>query len=135
MVRGSAPATAAKSSAAAPTVEAASPLDEPLFSTCERDADEIQEYLHSRYGRVQSCVLAERRRAPKVSLPDNLPIILVVDSGGPVRGVSIDHRAYRTGLLATCVAEALSGDLPPAKGADCPAEFGLDLRGVLPARR
>ena len=136
-VRGSAVLPAARPTAAANASEtsAGAPADEPLFSVCERDADEIQEYLRSRYGRVQACILAEHRRTPKVAFPDSLPITLVADSSGPVRGIAIDHRAYREGLLAQCVAEALSGDLPPAKGADCPAEFNIDLRALMPTRR
>jgi hypothetical protein len=131
-----------RGSSAAPTASASpaesantAPDDEPMFSICERDPDEIQDYLRSRHGRVQACILAERQRAPKVPLPDSLPLSFVIDSSGPVRSAAVEHRAYREGALAQCVAAALSGSLPPAKGADCPAEFNVDLRALQPSRR
>ncbi|MBI5507548.1 MAG: hypothetical protein HY903_02225 [Deltaproteobacteria bacterium] len=122
---------------AAPTAApaASEPVDEPAFSTCDREPDEIQEFVRSRYGRLQACFVAERSRAPKVAFPDNLMITFVIDASGPVRGAGVDHRAYREGPLTQCVAAALAGDLPPVKGADCPAEFSVDLRSMMPARR
>lgn len=111
------------------------PIEELSFSQCERLPAEITGHIRSRQARVRACILAERRRAPRVPLPDNLPISFVVDSSGPVRNIAVTHRAYRTGALATCVGKALSGSLAPSNGADCPAEFGIDLRGFMPTRR
>jgi hypothetical protein len=68
-------------------------------------------------------------------MPDELPISFVLDSAGPVRNIAVSHRAYRTGPLASCVVTALAGSLSPSGGADCPAEFSVDLRGLLPQRR
>ncbi|MEE8409063.1 MAG: hypothetical protein V3T05_05620 [Myxococcota bacterium] len=118
-------------STAAPPVQ----IEEPAFSRCERLPAEITGHIRSRQARIRACILAERRREPRAPLPDNLPISFVVDSSGPVRNIAVTHRAYRTGKLATCIGKALTGSLAPSNGSDCPAEFGVDLRGFPPTRR
>lgn len=122
---GGAPDAAAAAGAASPEV-----MDEPTFATCERTATEIGTYIRGHVGKVQDCVIAERQRDPKTTMPASLPMAFVVDVDGSVRGIRINHRYYRTGPLATCVADALTGTLPPVGGADCPAEFGLDISKV-----
>lgn len=117
--------------AAAPVEES---IDEPMFAECERSPEEIGGHIRSRQSRMRACILAERSRNPRVPMPDDLPITFVLDSAGPVRNIAIAHRAYRTGGLASCIAMALAGSLSPSKGADCPAEFSVDLRGLLPER-
>jgi hypothetical protein len=111
------------------------PIDEPTFSQCERTPAEIQGHIRARNSRIRACIMAERRRAPHAPMPGDLPITFVVDADGPVRGIAVDHRAYRTGPLATCVSQALSGSLLPSQGADCPASFALDLRHLAAHRR
>jgi hypothetical protein len=133
-VRGS-PAPRPTAAATATAAPVGQPIDEPMFAQCERSPDEISGHIRARQARLRACILAERRRNPRVPMPDELPISFVLDSAGPVRNITVNHRAYRTGPLASCVATALSGRLSPTKGADCPAEFGVDLRGFLPKRR
>jgi len=104
--------------------------DEPVFSQCQRTPEELQGFMKSRYGKIQACILAEHRRAPSQKFPDSLPISFVADVDGPVRNVAVVHRAYRDGPMAQCIVEALKGALDPAEGADCPAEFNIDLRAL-----
>ena len=59
-----------------------------------------------------------------------LSVAFVVDTDGTVRSIAVKHRAYRTGPLNDCMQGALAGRLAPSGGADCPAEFPLDLRGL-----
>jgi hypothetical protein len=141
-VRGSSAAEAVASAATVGTGAAADAsrekhsgealANEPFVSQCQRSPEEMQSYMKSRYGKIQACILNERRRAPAQQLPDSLPILFVVDVDGPVRNVTIGHRFFREGPLAQCIAEALKGSLDSAEGADCPAEFSIDLRALQP---
>ncbi len=133
-VRGCRPAP--RVSARADPPPASDPIpDEPTFSRCERAPAEIQGHIRRHNSRIHACIMAERRRVPGAPMPETLPITFVVDSNGPVRSIGVNHRAYRTGPLASCVARALGGSLLPSRGADCPAEFSLDLRRLQPVRR
>ncbi len=134
-VRGSPPPAPPASSASPAAAVATEALDEPMFAECERSADAIGAHVKSRFARLQACVTGERRRAPGVPMPDSLPISFVIDAEGPVRDVMVNHRAYREGPLAACLAEALAVSFPAAGGADCPAEFAVDLRGFHAERR
>lgn len=106
-------------------------LDEPTFSTCERTAGDIGTFIRSHLDRVQICVQNEQKRDPSVEMPEKLPVSFVVDVDGSVRGIHLSHRFYRSGPMADCISNAMQGNLGPATGADCPAEFNLDLRHLL----
>ncbi len=106
---------------------------ELALSTCERAPEEVTGYIQERTGRLLACIDAERKRTP-AGWPDSLPIAFVVDAQGPVRNVFVNHRAFRTGPLADCMAQALAGTLAPSGGADCPAEIPIDLRGLTQGR-
>jgi len=132
-VRGSSPPSAVASvsaggGAAASGERAAPPEDELTFSQCERGAEEVSSYVAEHQAKVAACLATERQREPKASWPEAITLSFVIDAAGPVRGVSIDHRFFRSGPLATCVAGALAGSLPASAGADCPAELPIDLR-------
>ena len=99
--------------------------EEPTFSTCERTAADIGAYIRSHLSKVNTCVVGERQRSPKTSIPESLPVEFVVDTDGSVRDVHITHRYYREGPMADCISAALNGSMPPAGGADCPAQFAL----------
>jgi hypothetical protein len=99
------------------------------LSTCERPPVEIGAYVSERQGKLQACIQAEKKRAPS-GWPDALPISFVIDAQGPLRNIAVQHRFFRDGPLAACVALALAGDLGPSSGADCPGEFSVDLRGL-----
>ena len=106
-------------------------LDEPTFSTCERTADDIGGFIRNHLDKVQVCLQSERQRDPSAAMPDKLPVSFVVDVDGSVRNIKLSHRFYRTGALADCMGTALLGTMGPATGADCPAEFNLDLHRLL----
>jgi hypothetical protein len=120
-------------SAVAASAPAPAEVEEPTFSSCERPAAEIGNYVTARTSRVAACLNAELKRNPN-GWPDTLPISFVVDAAGPVRNVSLNHRFFREGPLATCIATALAGALGAVGGADCPAELPVDLRSFA-ARR
>lgn len=135
-VRGSKPAPKPEEVAASgtpPLTETTGPiLEEPSFSQCERTGGEIGVYVKRRFARLARCMEAERLRNPKSGFPQSLPITFVIDATGPVRSVGVGHRFFRQGPVAECVKKALAGSLQPRGGADCPAEFSLDLRALQP---
>jgi hypothetical protein len=130
-VRGSPPpeTVVAAPSVAAATASVAEPDEDPSFSTCSRSETEIGAYIKKHFQGLSRCVEEEKKRSPAAGMPDQLPIAFVIDTDGSVRGAGVRHRHFRDGPLSSCVASALAGSLAPSGGADCPAEFSIDLRG------
>ncbi len=129
-VRGSTPEVKVASETTTP--QPTESIDESSFSQCERTPEEIQGHIRKSWGRVNACIMAERQRAPNVPMPEDLPISFVIDAQGPIRNIAVEHRAYREGPLFVCVQKALYGALLPNDGADCPAQFALDLHKLAP---
>ncbi len=125
-VRGAAPPADSGNTVAAST-EA---FEEASFSTCERGSDELAGFLKERTPRVLACITAEKRRNGASGWPDSVPVSFVIDAQGPVRNIEIGHRFFREGPVAACMTQALTANLAPSGGADCPAEFDVDLRGL-----
>jgi hypothetical protein len=108
-------------------------IAEPTFSTCERPPEELGEFIRMRSARLNACLQAEKKRvgAGVTAWPDSLPVGFVIDSQGPVRSIQLGHRFFRDGAVASCITQALSAMLSPSGGADCPADFAIDLRALV----
>ena len=101
--------------------------DDAEVSSCERDESEIFLHIRKSLGKLTTCVDAERKRNPKLEMPDSVPVTFAIAPDGPIHGIVIDHRFYREGEFNRCVVRALAGRLKPCGGSVCPVQFDLNV--------
>ncbi len=101
---------------------------EQFVSACERGQGEILATLQKHLGKLNVCVVDEKKRDTQGLMPSTLPIEFVVRPDGKVVDFAVGHRHYRTGMLNNCLTRVFQQvRYPSAKGSNCPVSLPINI--------
>ncbi len=99
-----------------------------FVSSCTRTRRDILTTLGRHVGKLNVCVLDEKKRDKHDLLPSTLVIEFVVKPEGKVTDFGITDRHYRSGILRNCMFKVFTMvRYPSAKGTNCPVTLPLKI--------